>query len=314
MSTPTINSQRLTLLPTPFDAKRCNYYVDGSNIVIETIPQYLARVTSSIRDTELVSILSPKEGYISLGTYPIANFSTILANFNNPFYAFVGGLADMNFIKVIPLNSYAEMYEYENTNLTSIGTTLVYHAVNHFVTGLVSGFTFVNGIEGSGNITDYGGTVPGAVLLTDTAHGLTTGDIVTIHSSTSYNGTKTITKVTNDTFYFIATYISDQSADWAMGSYLRCSTGSDGIYFISFSLTSFAAVANKVFKFELNKNTTKLDNTAVSRSYSSTDYGSTAGGGLVSLVEGDRVWLSVLNNTDATDITIRHANVRITKA
>lgn len=108
MSTPTISTQRLTLLPTPFDAKRCNYYVDGSNIVIETIPQYLARVTATIRDTELVSILLPKEGYVSLGTYPIASFSTVLANFDNTFYAFIDGLADVNFVQVVYGKTYID--------------------------------------------------------------------------------------------------------------------------------------------------------------------------------------------------------------
>ena len=101
MPTPTITTQRLLLLPTPFDAKRCNYYTDGSNIVIETIPEYLTRVYAGIRDTDIVTILTPKQGYTSLGTYPISTFSTILANFDVKFYAFIGGLANGNFIEII---------------------------------------------------------------------------------------------------------------------------------------------------------------------------------------------------------------------
>lgn len=120
MSTPTITSQRLLLLPTPFDAKRSNYYVDGSNIVIETIPEYLIRVYSGIRDTDIVTILIPKSGYSSLGTYPISTFSTILANFNVKFYAFIGGLADSNFIEVINGNNIATEY---NALLTQSGVS-----------------------------------------------------------------------------------------------------------------------------------------------------------------------------------------------
>jgi len=108
MATPTISTQRLTLLPTPFDAKRCNYYVDGSNIIIETIPQYLTRVFSGIRDTDLSSILIPKAGYVSLGTYPLASFSSVLANFDNIFYGFVDGFADVNFVQIVYSQDYID--------------------------------------------------------------------------------------------------------------------------------------------------------------------------------------------------------------
>jgi len=216
-------------------------------------------------------------------------------------------------IKVVD-KYYAEMYEYENTNLTTIGTQDVYHAVNHFVTGLVSGFTFVEGIEGSfASVSDYSGTVTGTILITDTAHGLLTGDIITIHNSTDYNGTYSITKVTDDTFYVTKTYVATNTGDWAMGSYLRCSTGSAGVYKLSLTLTCFSASANQTFKFELNKNTTSLDNVAVSRRFSNTDYGSLATAGLVSLAEGDRIWVSTKNQTSNTDITIRHANLNISR-
>lgn len=118
MATPTIINQRLILLPTPFDAKRCNYYVDGSNIVIETIAEYLIRVYADIRDTDLVTILAPKIGYTSLGTYPVATFSTVLSNFDVKFYAFIGGLADINFIEVINGSNVVKEY---NALLTQVG-------------------------------------------------------------------------------------------------------------------------------------------------------------------------------------------------
>lgn len=118
MATPTIINQRLVLLPTPFDAKRCNYYVDGSNIVIETIAEYLVRVYSAIRDTDIVTVLTPKIGYVSLGTYPLSTFSTVLANFDVKFFAFIGGLGDGNFVEV--LNGSNVVKEY-NALLTQSG-------------------------------------------------------------------------------------------------------------------------------------------------------------------------------------------------
>ena len=101
MSTPTISSQRLVIIPTPFDAKRCNYYIDGSNVVIETIAEYLLRVTSDIRDNNLISMYIPKDGYTSLGTYPLVNFDAILSNFDTKIYAFVGGLGDGDLTEIL---------------------------------------------------------------------------------------------------------------------------------------------------------------------------------------------------------------------
>lgn len=99
MTTPTISSQRLVTLPVPFDSKRCNYYVSGSNIVIETVAQYLTRVTSTIRDANPITMLIPKSGY-SAGSFPIASFSATLATFNIRTYVFLDGLADINFTDI----------------------------------------------------------------------------------------------------------------------------------------------------------------------------------------------------------------------
>lgn len=99
MSQLSTNKQRYTLIPTPFDGKRTNCYVSGSDVIIETIPEYLARVTIDIRDTFLVTVMLPKDGH-SAGTFPIATFSTVLADFDFKLYGFVGGLADENFIEI----------------------------------------------------------------------------------------------------------------------------------------------------------------------------------------------------------------------
>ena len=99
MSQLSTNKQRFTLIPTPLDSKRSNCYVDGSNIVVETIAEYLLRVPMDIRDTFIVTVMLPKIGY-SAGTFPIATFSTVLANFDFKLYGFVGGLADANFVEL----------------------------------------------------------------------------------------------------------------------------------------------------------------------------------------------------------------------
>ena len=57
------------------------------------------------------------------------------------------------------------------------------------------------------NITDYSATVTGAVKVTNTAHGLVTGDNITITYTTNYNNSYDITRIDADNFYIKAPYI-----------------------------------------------------------------------------------------------------------
>jgi hypothetical protein len=207
---------------------------------------------------------------------------------------------------------YGEMYKYEDTTAAVIGTQDTYHAVVNFTQGSQNGVTYVAGAEGSFTaVADYSGTVAGTVLITDVGHGLSTGDILTIHNTTNYNGVFEITVVDPDSYYITDTYVATETGDWAAGDYLRCDVA--GVYMATFHATAFAAAANTQFKFELFKNTTELNNIAASRMFSSTDYGSISGHGVVTLAVGDRVWFAVMNRTSSTDITVRHANVTINR-
>ena len=58
---------------------------------------------------------------------------------------------------------------------------------------------------------DYSGTVAGTVKVTSTAHLLTTGMKTTIAGTTNYNGVYDVTKLTDDTFYITATFVSDDA-------------------------------------------------------------------------------------------------------
>lgn len=63
---------------------------------------------------------------------------------------------------------------------------------------------------------DYSGTVAGTVKGTDVAHGLQTGNEITIAGTTSYNGTFTITKIDADNFYFTDTWVAnDATGTWS---------------------------------------------------------------------------------------------------
>jgi len=86
------------------DEKLKNYYVDetSGNYIIETIAEYLARVTFEHRFPEThVTVLLPKEGSTpSFSFETTEDFDAGLNSFNGKTYAFVGGLADEDFIEI----------------------------------------------------------------------------------------------------------------------------------------------------------------------------------------------------------------------
>ena len=71
------------------------------------------------------------------------------------------------------------------------------------------------------SVADYSATVPGTILITDTTHGLSTGDVITIAATSSYNGTFIINRVDANTFYIYRGWVSDQSGTWASETFTQ---------------------------------------------------------------------------------------------
>jgi len=90
---------------TPLDEKLCNFYVDEdtSYYIIETIAEYLLRITFEYRSASVpVTVLLPKDGMTPPMSYETTEeFDTALANFDTKHYAFIEGLQDANFIEII---------------------------------------------------------------------------------------------------------------------------------------------------------------------------------------------------------------------
>lgn len=212
---------------------------------------------------------------------------------------------------------YGEMYQYENVTATTIDTNNVYKAVRQFSTGLVSGFTFDAGdTKAITAYANYGGTVTGTVRATSGTHGLVTGNIITILGTTNYNGTYSITKIDDNSFYFTKAWVSnDATGNWYRPSSLKANTGSAGTYRLSFNITADGAAAGETYKIEANRGVTALDNIASERNFAAgADYGQVTAGGLVTVADGDVIWLSLKQTSAGNDnITIRHANMNIVR-
>lgn len=61
------------------------------------------------------------------------------------------------------------------------------------------------------SVSNYNSTVAGTILISSTAHGLSTGNTITIAGTTSYDGVYTVTVVSVNTFYVTKTYVSSQT-------------------------------------------------------------------------------------------------------
>ncbi|HEY5590695.1 MAG TPA: hypothetical protein VIK55_06715 [Paludibacter sp.] len=86
------------------DEKLKNYYVDEStgNYIIESILEYLLRVTFEHRfpETEVIILLPKVDTSPSFSYSTTEDFDAGLNDFDGRQYAFIGGLADENFIEI----------------------------------------------------------------------------------------------------------------------------------------------------------------------------------------------------------------------
>ncbi len=86
---------------------------------------------------------------------------------------------------------------------------------------------------------DYSGTVSGTVSATSTAHGLITGDLVTIKDGSigAYDGEEVVTRIDANSFYFTATFSATETAtvQWTSErkSFRFPALSSNGIFSVS---------------------------------------------------------------------------------
>lgn len=174
-----ISDSLYILVPSLIDAKLCNFYYVGLDIKIETVEEYLTRVPVGYRTPgALVTILLPKDGY-SAGTFASDEFGTVLQNFDNKYYTFVGGLGDINFSEVIlsdttkfvmkeagkglSTNDYTNN---EKTKLASLQTNIYLIALPKGNSVLERCAGAVQGIDYPNNWTITKGTNPLDLLIT----------------------------------------------------------------------------------------------------------------------------------------------------
>lgn len=212
----------------------------------------------------------------------------------------------------------ASMYMYNATQLITIAITQQYHGVIGFSAGGLENWTFGAGSAnlGGGIATEADATA--LQVTTDAAHGLSDGDVVVQvgMNNAGHNGATRIT-VVNATNYTCddITYVAGAGGSTGVvdePSYLLAGTGAAGKYLINYSLSGEPAGAD-TFMWEMNYDTTEINEIVAEREHSNNDIGNKSSGGNVDIADGQRVYLTTKNLTGTNNYTIRQANVNLHK-
>lgn len=239
----------------------------------------------------------------------VTNYGKFYTKTNDRFYFQDGAGAEHEIVEVDV--EHGEMYMDSNGTATTITDTNKAVAIEGFSSSHLQDISFVT--SKNGVITD---TADNTVLrITDEAHGLVDGDIITINglATPAQNGTTAISKINANTFDCddINWVTDDETGTWQMGSYLLIPTGGDGTFLASMSSSATPAGANKTYLVQLCINTTAQVDVKVERKFSATDIGSLSMTGFITVSATDRVWISVTGLTDGTDVTFKHINLLI---
>ena len=212
-----------------------------------------------------------------------------------------------------------EMIVVSNQTAT-IETADTPHAFIGLSTGDVQDFSFVAGITGGITVyADYSGTIADAILVTAGTHGLVTNDIITIRGTTApndYNGIRQITRVDDNSFYFVegSLWNADAGAsDFEMGDYLLAGTGTTGEYDLAWSSSiSESGGAGSVVSFIPVQNITVVTKASSKRKFANNDVGAMPGGAHIAITVGDRLWFAH-QSSGTNDLTVNIMNFRLAR-
>jgi hypothetical protein len=208
------------------------------------------------------------------------------------------------------------MFAYEASELITIDAANQYQGVTGLAEGTCDGAaSFL--ASATGAITDTANN-GGTLRCTDVGHGLTTGQYIALHGmgDAAHVGVTGVTVIDVDTFDCddITYNSASDTGNWSRGSSMTVVSGAGGTYMLTFSASVTSAGTLKNYKFELVKNTTSLDEFAAeSKVAVGGDLEPITCGGAVHLTAGDVIWLQVMGTTDASNLTIEHANVHMVR-
>ena len=240
----------------------------------------------------------------------VTNFAKIYAKSSDRLF-FQDGAGNEHELVEVDVE-HGEMFLDGNGTPVTISTKDDPVALEGFSSSHLVDISFVSSANG---VTTDTANNSGTLRITDATHGLTTGDIVTINglATPAQNGTTAITRITDDVFDCddISYATIDETGAWQMGSYLLVPTGGAGTYLALMTNSATPGGTNKTYLIQLCVGTVAQTDAKAERKFGAADIGAFPLGGFMTLADADRVWLSVTNLSDTTDITFKHANLSI---
>lgn len=215
---------------------------------------------------------------------------------------------------------YAEMFIYNNSNKAVMYEADTWHGAIGFAEGNISDcLTFHGAVTQAITIwADAGAQDPNEVTATSDgcqAAGLAVGDFVTINNTTNYNGVYEVKAVTTNTFNIVhADSGNDGTGQFTMPAHFHVENGDGaGLYSVTGNGSISPDANSKEFDLCFFVNGDAQTNTFMRcEAKTSGTYNSVAFDSLVELANGDVLWLGIMGLTDATDVTVKHANLAIT--
>lgn len=146
-----------------------------------------------------------------------------------------------------------------------------------------------------------------------TAHGLSTGDVVSIRGTTNYNGVAVITVDDVDTFTLngVAYVADDATGDWDQGSAMTAGTGDAGDYSLHYDISvTKVSGGSPLCIYTAYVNASAQNQTRISRTISGTTTGAMGSHGVITIADGDIVTLAVQCSV-ADNQTISYGNMML---
>ncbi len=257
-------------------------------------------VENTAGDFQVFRTDATPEGAVTGSIGDLANDTT-----NGTLYLKTSGAGTNTGWKALAIGSnYGSMYLNGNSTASVIETADEPVCLRQFSSGSLSGWTFDAGSTAGITVyADYSGTVAGTVLATST-HGLTTGDIISIRGTTSYNGVFQITVVDATHFYFTDTWVADDGAsDFDEPSYLQACASCAGDYLLSWNISAAeGGAAGSTAKYSAYVGDSVIAQSIVQRKFANNDVGAMGGTAIFTVSASDRIFITI-ESSGTNDIT-----------
>jgi len=220
--------------------------------------------------------------------------------------------------------AHAEMKDEDNTDvfvMNDAGGDFHSLHTNGMVENDGAGWTFDAGGAGTSfpiaSVANSVGSPGTQILVTTTgSHLLAVGDIIsqTNLADSAYVGIfKVVATAAATTYEVAAVFTATGTGTMDQAATLTCGTGFSGAYHIVWFASATSSSNNETFDFEVRLETARVTIPVTRKFGTAADFGSFSGGGIVDIVDGEKISMSLSNQDSAGNVTLRHFTIVLTR-